>query len=146
MRRTGVRRACQAYAEKLNFLLQHLEGHYLRGYGDRSQAAEIVVLAGAVDAAEAFLSHSDVLQRIDRVGTLIEGFETPYGLELLATLHWVMMESMMAALNKDLAVAEFQSWSIRKRKIFKPEHITIAWRHLRERGWVDQDIVSTGDS
>jgi len=78
------------YAENLHFVLQRLEGHYLRGYGDRSRRAEIYFLPGAKEEAEAFLqSYPETLQRIDRVARLIYGFETPYGMELLATVHWL---------------------------------------------------------
>jgi hypothetical protein len=44
----------------------------------------------AVDEARAFLrDKGETIARFDRVGELVEGFETPFGLELLATVHWV---------------------------------------------------------
>lgn len=76
------------YAENLNFVLQRLEGHYIRGYGDRSRKTEVHLLPGALKEAEAFLEQDqEATQRLDRVSNLIEGFETPYGLELLGTVH-----------------------------------------------------------
>src|SRR3954449_10893576 len=40
--------------------------------------------------AEEFLANQpDTLRRFSRVATLTDGFETPYGLELLSSVHWV---------------------------------------------------------
>jgi hypothetical protein len=36
------------YAENLHFVLQRLEGHFLRGYGDRSKEAEVYLLPNAI--------------------------------------------------------------------------------------------------
>jgi hypothetical protein len=45
---------------------------------------------GAGKDALAFLAgHPDTKGRFDRVAELVHGFETPFGLELLATVHWV---------------------------------------------------------
>ena len=80
------------YAANLNKVLEVMEGHFIRGYGDSQKPdAEIELLPGAVDAATAFLADKpESRQRLERVTDLIEGFETPYGMELLATVHWVV--------------------------------------------------------
>ena len=45
------------YAANLNKVLELLEGHYIRGYGDSQKPdAEIELLAGAVEEADAFLA------------------------------------------------------------------------------------------
>ena len=47
--------------------------------------------AGAVEDAKDYLDQHDISRaRFERVTKLVEGFESPYGLELLATVHWVM--------------------------------------------------------
>lgn len=33
------------------------------------------------------------VRRIEDVNELIEGYETPHDMELVATVHWVMMEN-----------------------------------------------------
>jgi len=64
----------------------------LRGYGDRSRAAPIQLLTGAREEATGFLvSNSETQSRLERVSALIEGFETPQGMELLATVHWLQV-------------------------------------------------------
>jgi hypothetical protein len=60
------------------------EGHC----DNRKPQAAIELLPGAVEEAAAFLADkSESLARLDRVAELIEGFETPYGTELPATVH-----------------------------------------------------------
>ena len=44
------------YAENLNHVLQRLEGHFIRGYGDRSREARIHIFADADAQADAFLN------------------------------------------------------------------------------------------
>src|SRR5207244_3922498 len=125
------------YADNLNHLLQRLEGHYIRGYGDRSRQAEVYLLPGATEAALAALaSIPDAAARLVRVGRLIEGFETPYGMELLATVHWVAQEEPGAALDASSAIAKVHEWSARKRQSFRPEHIRTAWQRLHDQAWL----------
>jgi O-acetyl-ADP-ribose deacetylase (regulator of RNase III) len=121
-------------AENLNHVLQHMEGHYIRGYGDRSSRAQITLLSGAVDEAKAYLQEErDAQQRLNQVFDTIYGFETPYGLELLATVHWVMKEKPQVADDVDQVIREVQCWNERKKRIFKPQHIRIAWEHLKQQ-------------
>src|SRR5262249_45407365 len=78
------------YADNLNHVLELLEGHYITGFGDRSknQYSEIYLRPGALQAAQVFLENQpDAIERLDRVRDLIEGYESPYGMELLSTVH-----------------------------------------------------------
>ncbi len=124
------------YAENLNFVLQKLEGHFIRGYGDRSRDAEVYLLPGAVEEARAVLAEApDAAQRLERVARLIQGFETPYGMELLATVHWVGQEDSQALTDLPTAVARVQEWNPRKRLVFPPHHIRVAWQRLQDERW-----------
>lgn len=127
------------YAENLNHVLQAMEGHYLRGYGDRSGArAEITLLPGAADAAGAVLAgDAPAIAAVERVSRLIHGFENPHGMELLATAHWVATHAEPAAAGDvEHLVAGVSAWSQRKRERFPPEHVRKAWRRLRDEGWL----------
>lgn len=103
------------YAANLNKVLEVMEGHFIRGYGDSQKPnAEIELLPGAVDEATTFLTgKSDSLARLDRVAQLIEGFETPYGMELLATTHWVAHRGGQAALPRHQTTTRPLSRSMR---------------------------------
>ncbi len=125
------------YADNLNHVLQRLEGHYIQGYGAESKRAEIYLLEGAVEAADRVLQNAQTAQkRLLRVSQLVEGYETPYGMELLATVHWVTKEDPEAAKNPEVAIARVYDWSERKRTTFRPEHIRRAWQRLQAEGWL----------
>jgi O-acetyl-ADP-ribose deacetylase (regulator of RNase III) len=126
------------YAANLNKVLELLEGHFIRGYGDSQKPdAEIELLPGAVEEADAFLtSHPESVARLARVAELIEGFETPYGMELLSTVHWVCTHAEPKATNVEVAISSVQSWNDRKREMFRCEHIRLAHQRLSDLAWI----------
>ncbi len=126
------------YAPNLNKVLEALEGHYTRGYGDTQRPdVEIELLPNAVEEADKFLSeHQDKSVLLDRVADLIEGFETPYGLELLSSVHWVAQRNSESARTPDEAVRKIHDWNERKQKMFRDDHIRVAWTRLQEKGWL----------
>jgi len=124
------------YAEELNFLLQKLEGYYTVGYGDRSSKSDIELLPGAYQEAEEFLrEHAESKARLEKVSRLMEGFETPYGMELLATVHWAASREETTSFEDALRIV--QGWSARKENLFNEEHVRVAWERLEEEGWID---------
>jgi O-acetyl-ADP-ribose deacetylase (regulator of RNase III) len=125
------------YAHNLDKALQQLEGHYIVGLGDAAHPrAEIGLLPGAVEEAGKTLSaQPEARQRFDRIAALIEGFETPYGLELLASVHWVARKEDPPAGNPEQATEAIRAWTQRKAHLFQPDHIQTAWSRLLEQGW-----------
>ena len=128
------------YAHNLNKVLELLEGHFIRGYGDTQKPdVEIELLDGAVEEADAFLdAYGDSKNRLQKVARVIEGFETPYGMELLSSVHWVSVYTDPKASDVDSAVRQMCLWNERKRKMFRPEHIGIAWNRLKEESWIKE--------
>jgi uncharacterized protein YwgA len=126
------------YAHNLNKVLEALEGHYLSGYGDTQKPdVEIVLRPGAAEEASAFLSaHDDSRRRLERVAEMIEGYETPYGMELLSSLHWVAAHREQLATTAEEAIALVKSWNDRKRDLFQEKHMRLAWDRLAEAGMV----------
>jgi O-acetyl-ADP-ribose deacetylase (regulator of RNase III) len=129
------------YADNLRHVLKVVEGHYLTGFGDGSapvqEAEPIEVLPGAeVAAAPVLAEHPETVHRIERVVGLTEGFETPYGLELLASVHWIAQSMPEAKVNPDTVVREVREWSPRKGRMFTARHIEVAFRALIEGGWL----------
>lgn len=129
------------YADNLRHLLHRFEGHFTLGFGDGRNAPEtrIELQAGAVEEANAFLEaadddRSESLQRLSRVENLIDGFESPYGMELLATVHWANTKENAIDLESLQAVVE--RWNDRKRKLMTPRHLELAWSRLKEGNWV----------
>lgn len=129
------------YADTLRHVLSAMEGHFIIGYGDGQNNPEtpISLMDDAVVEAEQFLEdRPDTRKRFDYVADLIEGFETPYGLELLATVHWAATQiNPDAAQNPESALKIVKHWNTRKAKLMKLEHINVAWAQLRQRGWFE---------
>ncbi|KIQ53414.1 type II toxin-antitoxin system antitoxin DNA ADP-ribosyl glycohydrolase DarG, partial [Meiothermus taiwanensis] len=125
------------YAENLRHVLRTIEGHLIAGYADGRDSPNkpLRLVPGAVRDAESFLmSHPATQERLERVVQLVEGFETPLGLELLTTVHWVIVKEGAREL-KDV-VKQVQVWNQRKRQ-FTPAQIELAAQRLHEQGWID---------
>jgi O-acetyl-ADP-ribose deacetylase (regulator of RNase III) len=133
------------YADSLRKALRNIEGHYTRGLGDGANSPEtpLELLPKAVESALAYLDgKQDSRARLERVAKLIEGFETPFGMELLGTVHWVIRYGAADASDLEDVVAKVHAWSVRKRSTMKDGHIRAAWLRLRELGWVAGDVAT----
>lgn len=121
------------YADNLNHVLERLDGHFIRGFGDRSRDAEIYLIKDAAKQAEKFLKDDqDAFEHLEKVRDIIQGYETPYGLELLSTVHWLVNSKPEIKGNVQKIVEEVHNWNERKRKVFKEKHIEAAWEHLKK--------------
>lgn len=124
------------YAEALNHVLQRMDGHFITGYGDRTEEADIRVDSNAADQAVQFLaSDGDALARLTRVSQLIDGFESPFGLELLTTVHWVVSNEAASSIPE--AAQAVAGWNPRKSNVFPEHHVAVAWDRLVTQGWID---------
>ena len=77
--------------------------------------------------------HPDTREHFDRVVDLVEGFETPFGMELLSTVHWVATREGAGTVEQ--AIAKTHAWNPRK-QMFEPAQIRIAWNVLQQKGWL----------
>jgi O-acetyl-ADP-ribose deacetylase (regulator of RNase III) len=132
------------YADNLRHVLIRLEGHHLQGYGDGSkpvqEAEPIRLLGNAADEARTAIQGLDdrsVVDRIEQTLDLVEGFESAYGLELLATVHWCATQNADVDSAADAAEC-VRTWNYRKGRMFTDEHIEVAWDHLRGYGWISE--------
>jgi|SRR5215469_9100696 len=125
------------YAETLHYVLQRIEGHFVRGYGDRSRDVSLHIYPEAAKEAEAFLmSEAETHARFERVARLIEGYETPYGMELLSSVHWVAVhENERAKTDPEAAVSGVLEWNEHKSRTFTPKRILAAWQRLKSENW-----------
>ena len=126
------------YAENLRHVLAAIEGHYITGYADGGDDPfkPLELVPGATDDARACLDqHPDCRARFERVARLVEGFESAFGMELLATVHWVMTREHPA--SDDALLAAVYGWNARKKQ-FTPRQIHIARDHLAAQGWLDR--------
>lgn len=126
------------HTHNLDKVLDQLEEHFIRGYGgSKKPDAEIDLLPDAVNEANHVLQGATASQqRLQRVSTLIEGFETPYGLTLLASVHWLATHEAPVIVTAEQAISGIQQWNSRKQKMFQPAHIEVAWQRLNSEGLV----------
>lgn len=135
------------YADNLRHVLQGMEGHYIRGTGDGSaKALDLIpfeILDGAsTEAAGVFEARINSNAHLEDVAQLIEGFESTYGLELLATVHWASVRDddgnrRTEPLTLDQAERVVGTWNRRKERLFTPQHIAKAYERLQQQGWLD---------
>ncbi len=125
------------YAENLRHVLNHIEGYYISGYADGGDdpAKPLELVPGAYEDANAFISSKKTtFHRLEKVSDLVDGFESPYGLELLSSVHWVVKQE--GACSKEEVVSNVRNWN-RRKKDFTERQISIAIDVLRKKGWID---------
>lgn len=130
------------YADNLRHSLSVVEGHFLTGFGDASQSVAsaepiVVIPEAAAEADRELAALPETRGRIDRVLALSDGFETAYGMELLSSVHWVATAAGdPPVVDAAAAAALVGRWSPRKKQMFGPDHVTVAWDRLRDEGWL----------
>jgi O-acetyl-ADP-ribose deacetylase (regulator of RNase III) len=125
------------YAENLRHVLNAIEGYYISGYGSGGDAPDKVLelVPGAVQDAERLLAQNQsTRERFERVSRLIEGFESPHGLELLSTVHWIATRERPETVDE--LVERFYDWNPRKQR-FSRRQILLACKVLKEHGWIE---------
>ena len=125
------------YAENLRHVLHAIEGHFVSGYTDGGDAPDrrLQLVPGALDEARALLNDkADTQAHFASVSNLVDGFESPFGLELLATVHWIAIRTTHA---RDLAeiVRHTHRWNESKKQ-FTPRQIKLAYHVLWGKGWL----------
>jgi O-acetyl-ADP-ribose deacetylase (regulator of RNase III) len=123
------------YAENLRHVLNAIEGHLTSGYADGGDKPDKIIelVPGAINDVENFLvKQPETRQRMDRVENLIDGFETPFGLELLSTVHWVLKHGADSLAG---VIAQTYAWSDRKKQ-FTERQIELALSRLNHGKWV----------
>ncbi len=121
------------YSENLRHVLNATEGYFTRGFGDGADAPEkpIELLQVGIQQAERVLKdNEETKRRVNRVADLIAGFETPYGMELLSTVHWVCHHE--GAKSAAEAKKQVEQWSERKKNLFPQRHVELAWNVLQQ--------------
>jgi len=137
--RSGYR-ASYIEVQKLTYLLKvagepELQGLIYRRSNYGPYAYNLSHALGGTDDNNGCGQGSD--RPLERVSQLIEGFETPYGLEMLATLPWVAQEDPQAVVDREVAIERVREWSDRKKQLFQSRHLAIAWNHLKAQGWLN---------
>lgn len=123
------------YAENLRHVFNKIEGHFIIGYNDGGDAPTkaLHLVSGAEKEAEKVLAQNkESMTRFDRVAKLVEGYESPFGLELLATVHWLLQHERVSS---DELIDQVYAWNSHKKQ-FTPRQIRLAENHLKTHDWI----------
>ncbi len=125
------------YSHNLQHLLHHITGSYIiteKSILD-SKPYDIIYLNNEklTEVKEFINKHcsSEEKRRLEILTKIIEGYESPFGLELLATVDWILFNDRENKFNslEDIKKAMLK-WSKRKYDVFKKELIKAALERL----------------
>lgn len=134
---TYTQAACGPYAENLHPVLQAIEGFYVTGYAESCDMQNIplnLVPGAAQDAAATLCHHPETQARFNRVCSLIDWVESSFGLELLASVHWVVTQEAPESLAE--LTQRIYAWDLGKMK-FSKQQIALAAQVLLTQGWIE---------
>ena len=125
------------YATNLKHLIAHLEGTYIKGqirFQDMKPTESLILVDDQLPNVYAFLDKNleeSEKKRLENVSNLIEGFESPYGLELLATVHWA--KKNLPENDSEAAIKTYiNKWSARKKELMTNEQVAIALQQIKQ--------------
>jgi O-acetyl-ADP-ribose deacetylase (regulator of RNase III) len=125
------------YAVNLKHLLAYLEGHYIKGqirFQDMKPTDSLHLVTDYLPEVHTIIDNElteEEKSRLQNLSKLIEGFESPFGLELLSTVHWARKEM---GNNKSLDEIKFfiANWSLRKRELMTESQIKVALQRIHQ--------------
>lgn len=126
------------YAENLRHVLKAVEGHLVSGYADGGDVPDkqLKLVPGATEDAMKFLeAHVETQARLNKVAHLVEGFESPFGLELLSTVHWITTQEGVRSMDDIIRLT--YAWNDRKKR-FTKRQIELAAGVLATKGWIEK--------
>jgi O-acetyl-ADP-ribose deacetylase (regulator of RNase III) len=144
------------YAPRLTHLLNGLDGSYLhcgKRIGDASPLDVIWFEDSKRDKVAAYLGSGEAkafLPALECTAKLMDGFESPLGVELLATVDWLVHKDGVK-LDREAVKEGLKKWtggeksSERKLKLFEDRLIDLALERLRSFGWGDGDLMLRGE-
>lgn len=120
------------YAHRLQHLAKYLNGYFLHFEHEAIKPSTPVDLTNLdqVDLYNQEHLTAEQNNRLRDVQDLMEGFESPYGLELLATVDFIYQKEKIE--DTDKMMEEIGHWTKRKKKLMKPFHIKVAHQRLKE--------------
>ncbi|NRB42448.1 MAG: macro domain-containing protein [Pseudomonadales bacterium] len=130
------------YSNNLVHLINALDGSYLSSDKRIPDAEPLDVIwfnDKNKDRIAAYLNSEaqDYIDVLDRTTQLIDGFESPYGMELLSTVDWLIQkehcEPTVEAIEEGiLKWPAGEHWAKRKAALFERKHIKIALDRLQQ--------------
>jgi O-acetyl-ADP-ribose deacetylase (regulator of RNase III) len=125
------------YAHNLQHLLHRLENGFIiteKPVLDSKPLDIIYLNKEKVEETYQFIKNNcsqNEINRLKVVGDIIKGYESPFGLELLSSVDWIINENKtLQELKPNFVLQKIQEWSNRKANIFTENNISAAIVHL----------------
>ena len=122
------------YSGKVKHVLYHLNGTYISGYSskDKKPFEELGLMVDLEKEINEYLNcvENEPFKSIaSKTKTFLSGFYSAFGLELLSTIDFIMIDKQVATIDEITKYLE--SWSDRKKTLFSnPKFVSIAIQHL----------------
>ena len=122
------------YSGKVKHVLYYLNGSYIMGYSskDKKPFEELGLTPDGESEVNDFLSipeNSVYKAIVEKTKSFLAGFYSPFGLELLSTIDFIIFEKN--AKTSEAITKELENWSDRKKTLFtNPKFIEIAIKNL----------------
>ena len=123
------------YSGTVKHVLYYLNGSYITGYSakDKKPFEEIGLVPDAEQDVNRFLNepeNAEYLEITRRAIDFLRGFYSPYGLELLSSIDFIIHDKNVN--STESIQAELESWSNRKKTMFtNPKFIQIATGNIK---------------
>lgn len=120
------------YAHRLFHLLKYLNGCYIWFKEEENKPGTTIT----IDSSEYSLVEEYIADeiadeqkvRLQKVLKAIEGFESPFGLELLATVDFLIQQTRTTQVEN--IIKDISNWTTRKKDLMKPYHIEVAAKQV----------------
>lgn len=123
------------YSEALHAAFKVMEKkNYIQGY--TSDDRKVVVTHGTYAAADEYLRSEglDITDEVKKLSLLIEGYESPYGMELLSSVHFLSISEDINT-QPEMSIA-LETWNAHKRDNFPVPAVTKALERLKDDGFI----------
>jgi O-acetyl-ADP-ribose deacetylase (regulator of RNase III) len=122
------------YSGKVKHVLYYLNGSYVMGYNskDKKPFEDLSLVLDGEEEVNSFLNktENEIYKTIvAKTKSFLAGFYSPFGLELLSTIDFIITEKK--AINEDCIIKELENWSDRKKTLFtNPKFVQIARNNI----------------
>jgi O-acetyl-ADP-ribose deacetylase (regulator of RNase III) len=122
------------YSGKVKHVLYYLNGSYIIGYSskDKKPFEELGLIPDSDLEVNEFLDkpeNTTFKNTVEKTKSFLTGFYSPFGLELLSTIDFIISEKNAKTL--EAITRELENWSDRKKTLFtNPKFIQIAIKNL----------------
>jgi len=123
------------YSGKVKHVLYYLNGSYIVGYSskDKRPFEELGIVRDAEKEVNDFLNKPENAEHkavVEKTKKFLSGFYSPFGLELLSTIDFIITEKNIDT-QEDI-MRELENWSNRKRTLFtNPRFVQVATQNIK---------------